>query len=134
VCFSFFQPTGLPVVPSCLGNVLSTKGKVDAAIAAFTEAVRLDPNYAESHHNLARLHFQQKKYTVAITFTRNAIKVDAKHPHADAVLGISLLQMGDISGARSALTEAAKFDKHWEVDLAKLPPVAVAPSPGETKQ
>jgi tetratricopeptide (TPR) repeat protein len=116
---------------SNLGNVLSAKGDLDGAIAAYKEAARLEPKHASAHYNLARIYMQQKKYTEAITSARDAIKADPKHPHAHAVLGVALHQTGDITGARAALTEAAKLDKRWAIELAKLPPVAIAPPPRE---
>jgi cytochrome c-type biogenesis protein CcmH/NrfG len=58
---------------------------------------------------------------------RTAIKVDPKYSNAHAMLSDILLRTGDISGARIALTEAARLDKRWSPTLAKLPPIPVAP-------
>jgi Flp pilus assembly protein TadD len=40
---------------SNLGNVLKDQGKLDEAVAAYRQAIRLKPSYAEVHANLAHL-------------------------------------------------------------------------------
>jgi Flp pilus assembly protein TadD len=75
-------------------------------------------------------YFQLKQYPDAIACAQEAIRINPKYPNAHVLLGVTLQQMGDIPGARAALTEAARLDpKRWGPRLAKLPPVTVAPPP-----
>ena len=116
-----------------LGIALKDKGDVEGAIAAYKEAIQLDPKYAEAHTNLGAIYLGQKKYAEAIGCAREAIKTDPKFSNAHAMLGSALQRSGDITGARAALTEAARLDKRWAPLLAKLPPIPVAPPPREVK-
>ncbi len=42
----------VPQIPNILGAVNTMLGRVPEAIASYRNAVRLDPSYAEAHHNL----------------------------------------------------------------------------------
>ena len=43
---------GLPGAHNNLGNALQEQGKLDDAVACYTEALRLKPDYPEAHNNL----------------------------------------------------------------------------------
>jgi tetratricopeptide (TPR) repeat protein len=113
-----------------LGNALRDWGDAGGAIAEYHEATRLDPKYAPAHTDLGIVYLGQKKYPEAIACARAAIRADPYFAHAHALLGHLLQLTGDLSGARAALTEAARLDlKQWGPWYAKLPPLDIAPPP-----
>ncbi len=117
-----------------LGNALLTKEDLDGATREFKQAIALEPKNAQTHTNLASVYLRQKKYADAIVCAHAALKANPKLSSGHAVLGLVLQQTGDLSGARAALTEAARLDKRFAPMLAKLPPVDVAPPPHEVKR
>ena len=117
-----------------LGYALKNSGDLPGAILAFQEAVQLDPQDSSAQFNLGAVYFERKSYREAMPCFREAIKLNPQFADAHALLGIALLKTGDVSGARSALTEAARLDaKRYGPLLAQLPPVPLAPPPHEVK-
>jgi Flp pilus assembly protein TadD len=94
----------------------------------------LEPKNALAHNNLCVIYIELKKYTDAIACAQEAIRLDPKISTAHVMLGFALQETGDISGARVALTEAARLDpKRFGSLLTKLPPIPLAPPPREVK-
>jgi predicted Zn-dependent protease len=112
-----------------LADALKTWGDDEGAIAAYRKIIELEPKYAHAHTNLGNFHFQKKNYADCILCAKNAISADPKRSNGYALLGRALQATGDISGARVALTEAARLDATWAEMLAQLPPVPLAPPP-----
>jgi Flp pilus assembly protein TadD len=112
-----------------LADALKTWGDDEGAIAAYRKIIELEPKYAHAHTNLGNFHFQKKNYADCILCAKYAISADPKRSNGYALLGRALQATGDISGARVALTEAARLDATWAEMLAQLPPVPLAPPP-----
>jgi tetratricopeptide (TPR) repeat protein len=117
-----------------LGLALRDKDRLGEAVTAFKKAITLNPKYAQAHTNLGVVYLQQKKNREAIACARAAIAADPKLSNAHAMLGHLLQLNGDITGAREALTEAARLDNRWAGLLVKLPPPELAPPPHGVKQ
>ncbi len=49
------------------------------AIGEFTEAIRLKPNFAIAHYNLARVYAQRNEKSAAIKSLKNAINLDSRY-------------------------------------------------------
>jgi tetratricopeptide (TPR) repeat protein len=114
-----------------LGVALIAKGDADGATAALTRAVEIDPTDPQNHRNLGWLYGQLKRYPEAIACLRAAIERAPRYAEAHGLLGEALFRSGDVSGARAALTEAARLDNRWAPVLARLPALEVAPPPHE---
>jgi tetratricopeptide (TPR) repeat protein len=112
-----------------LGVALHVTGDVPGAISAFKESIRLEPKFAPAHNNLGASYLKLQRYAEAIACARDAIEADPKYANAHALLGDLLLRTGDTTGARAALTEAARLDRRWLGALEKLPHVAPPPRP-----
>ena len=88
-------------------------------------AVALQPDSMESHHLLARLHLQQRRYDAALN---EALKCQTEPPEALAVsiLGISLTRNGDAAGAWRTLERLAEMSSAGYVDPVASAHVHVA--------
>src|SRR5262249_22119562 len=87
-----------------LGTVLHAKQEYDAAIAAFREALRLDPKYAKAHYNLGNVLRDKKDYGAAIAAYKEAIRLDPDYAEATCNLGHVFRDQGRFE-------EAVKFLK-----------------------
>ena len=117
-----------------LAIALNVKGDEEGAIAALKEAVKHNPKDAKAHYSLGVMYLRQKNYPEAIACARAATKADPTYSMAFGMLGDLLARTGEISAARSALTEAARLDpKRWASLLAKLPAGELLPPPREVK-
>ncbi len=90
------------------------------AIAAYKQAIKLQPKFATAQTNLSVVYVNQKKYPAAIACARAAIAADPKYAKGHAILGLALRESGDISSSRFAIAEAARLDKQFAPWLAKL--------------
>jgi Tfp pilus assembly protein PilF len=76
---------------------------VDEAIAAFREAIRLQPDYAPAHYNLGNALWAKGKADEAIAAFRGAIRLQPDDAPAHCNLGHALLQQGHFRAALEAL-------------------------------
>ena len=68
-----------PAADACQkGMACLEKKDYDAAIAAFTEAIRLDPTNAEAYCNRGRAHGMKGEYDRTISDCTEAIRLDPK--------------------------------------------------------
>jgi protein O-mannosyl-transferase len=82
-----------------LGNTLLRKGRTSEAIDQFTEALRIDPHYAEAHNNLGYALLVTGRASEAIEQCEEALRIDPGHPLAHNNLGNALVQTGRASEA-----------------------------------
>src|SRR5437867_7053688 len=75
------------------GKALATQGKVEAAAARFTTAVRLKEDTAEAHENLGLLRAQQGRFDEAVARVKRVLQL---RPDAQAYyhLGLALAIQG----------------------------------------
>lgn len=96
-----------------LGLDLFKVGKIDEAIAKWTEAIRLKSDYAEAYNNLGTALGEQKKHDEATEEFRNAIKIKPNYAEAHYNLGFALSNQGNYESAikeyREAISIKPKF-------------------------
>jgi tetratricopeptide (TPR) repeat protein len=85
-----------------LGYVLERQGMVDEAIEAYQDALKIDPESATSHYNLATHLAREEKYTEAETHLRTALKT-RQDAQLYAGLGAVLWQQGKADEAIETL-------------------------------
>ena len=77
-----------------LGNALTGKGDLDAAVRHYTKAIELRPDYADGHFNLAHALLRQGRPEEAITEYEKTLSIQADDAEAHTSLGNALLQKG----------------------------------------
>jgi len=92
-----------------LGNVLTQKGKLQEAIAHYTEALEISPNYAEAHINLGVVLAEQGRLEEAIKHYSVALQLKPNSSELHNNLGVALFRLGDIPGAISSYFAAVKL-------------------------
>ena len=111
------------------GLVLKNEGKIDAAIAAFEQAMRIDPNLASAQWNLSDLLFQQKRdlersNELMLSSLRNGLPDAPKYVieraiwyqrHGDAKKSLALVDAA--VGARGNDPELRMFRGRYRVEL-----------------
>jgi tetratricopeptide (TPR) repeat protein len=94
-----------------LGFVLSMQGRHDDAIAAYREAIRLDPgNSSKSHFNLGVILIVNGEIDESIVEFREAIRLDPGLAVAHGNLGVALKDKGKSDEAIAAYREAIRLD------------------------
>jgi tetratricopeptide (TPR) repeat protein len=58
-----------------LGYIYHRQGKLEEAIASFLEVLKIQPNQAEAHTNLAAIYYEKKEFKPAIQHVDQAIKL-----------------------------------------------------------
>jgi general secretion pathway protein A len=100
-----------------LGAHLARSGQLDEAIAAFREAVLLEPDYVNALFNLGVALLEKGEPLDAVAALRKATALAPDHGLAHRTLGIALRQSGDLAAAAAALRRA--------VDLSPMDAVAL---------
>jgi lipoprotein NlpI len=86
------------------------KNDLDHAIADWSEAIKLDPNYGHAYNNRAKAYRAKGDYQGAITDYSEAIKLDPAHAVAYKGRGIDYLLSGDNVKAEADFQQAASLD------------------------
>mmetsp|Transcript_7207 Transcript_7207/g.12150 ORF Transcript_7207/g.12150 Transcript_7207/m.12150 type:complete len:269 (-) Transcript_7207:263-1069(-) len=98
-----------------LGNDCFSRGKIDAAIDAYSEAICLEPNNSVYHTNRA-LCYQKKKAWAQVTSDCNAaLAIDSISIKAYYLLGTALVEQGDYVTGIPQLQRALELCKEQTV-------------------
>jgi len=73
----------------------------------FLQAARLDSHYGHPDYQLGRLHYDRKEYRQAADWLQKISADDAHYREASFLLGLSLFQSGDFTGAQKAFQTVA---------------------------
>jgi protein O-mannosyl-transferase len=93
------KTTNNPIMQNNLGNALEDEGRLDEAIAHYKEAVRIDPNLADSYNNIGLALTKRGRPDEAIPNFFKAIRINANHAAAHYNLGIVLASKGKLDEA-----------------------------------
>jgi len=100
-----------------LGTIVGDKGDIDQAEIFYTEALRLEPDYAKAHYNLSNILFTKRRHDEALSHCRRAIEL-SDVPQDSSMMRFALSTM---LLARSELTEG------WTHYEARLDPTYAEP-------
>ena len=92
-----------------LGVSLADQGKLDNAIAHYSEALRIKPDYANAHNNLGAALADRGKTEEAIAHYSEALRIKPDYADAHINLGVSLAQQGKVDQAIAHFTEALRI-------------------------
>jgi len=88
-------------------NKLSSEGKADEAIAAYTELLAKNPQIAEAHYNIGYLKSQKKDWPGAEAAYLKALEVRPGYGEAISALARVYTESGQAAKATELLTKAA---------------------------
>jgi tetratricopeptide (TPR) repeat protein len=102
------DPKALEYVKS--GNELLDQGEYDQAIAQFSEALSIDPNYAAAYEGRANVYFVQGYYSTAIADYDHIILLKPKYAYAYFRRAVAYYNKGDYERAIAGYNEAIKVN------------------------
>jgi hypothetical protein len=100
---------GVARVHAALGAVLIRRGRLDEALTHFSEAVRLEPDFAEAQNNLGSLLLQLGKPNEALTHYREAARLQPENIVARYNLARVLARLGRFEEAAFHFAAAARL-------------------------
>ncbi len=109
-----------------LGNALLARGEVDAAVRAYDETLRLQPDYANAHYNLGIVLYQHGRFAEAEERFRETARLKSRSAEAHNNLGAALVQLGRTNDAIAEFKLAAQLAPRWAEPRANLQRVGSA--------
>jgi general secretion pathway protein A len=103
-----------------LGAYLARSGRLDDAIAAFREALALQPRYAAALYNLGISLLEKGRHREAVEALREAASLSPDDGMAQRSLGIALRESGELSAAAAALHRAVELSPNDAFALRHL--------------
>jgi tetratricopeptide (TPR) repeat protein len=85
----------------------------DRAMAHYVEALRLKPDLAVAHHNLAVLLLAQNRTEEAVTEFQQALRYRPDYPEAENNLGAALVRQGKLDEAITHMTVAVRLNPDY---------------------
>ncbi len=98
-----------PLIQSNLGFALAAQGKTDQALAHYAEALRLDPDLADTHNNLGMALAAQGKLDQAMAQYAEALRLKPGLARAHNNLGLALAAQGKMDQAMAQYAEALRL-------------------------
>ncbi len=86
------------------GLQLYKEKRYDEAVAQFTEALKLRPDFALAANNLGFVYYRQARYAEAARWLENTVRIDPSRAVAQLNLGDAYRQLGERDKARQAYT------------------------------
>jgi tetratricopeptide (TPR) repeat protein len=93
----------------------------------FRKALRLDPQLASSHFQLARVYQRENKFADALTEADAALKLDPDSASIHYLRGQALQRLGRVEEAKAEmqtftqLSNAAREKRHQELESGPMP-------------
>ncbi|HEY6489304.1 MAG: tetratricopeptide repeat protein [Terracidiphilus sp.] len=100
------------------GQQAMAAGQYAAARSSFEQLAKLKPNIAEVHATLSAIYFQQHEYELAVREVRKAQELKPSLPKLDALLGLSLAELGRFAEALPRLEKG--FNQSADPDARRL--------------
>jgi len=88
--------------------------KYQEALICYQDAIKLDPNYSESHNNLGNVYKELNKYQEALACYQDAIKLNPKYAEAHYNLGTAFQELEEYYKAISSHQNAIKLNPNNE--------------------
>lgn len=92
-----------------IGYAMGMRGELDAAISMLSDAVKLNPNFAEGQSNLGAFLLQRGNAAGAIGYLQEAVRLEPKLSDAHGNLGVAFLHAGRPEDAIRLLREAVRL-------------------------
>jgi predicted O-linked N-acetylglucosamine transferase (SPINDLY family) len=100
----------IDIIYCALGNALARQGKFPEAIAAYREAIRIDPSLAIFHCGLGDVLIEQGNLDEAVAAYRQAVRIDPSLAITYGSLGNALAAQGKLDEAIAAYRRAISIN------------------------
>jgi len=101
-------------------NAYDDNGDHDSAIADYTQAIKLRPDYADSYFNRGLSYFDKQDYDSAIADYRKVIELDPAYAKAYFGQARAFEAKGDLKQALAGYEEAAKLAPNNQKLMQKI--------------
>ncbi|HEX8988199.1 MAG TPA: tetratricopeptide repeat protein, partial [Rhodocyclaceae bacterium] len=91
------------------GNECLARGELDAAMSCYSEAIRLEPDYAEALNNLGFVFKERGRFEEAEAVLSHAIQLNPALANAHLNLGVVALRRGDLEPAEASFERATRL-------------------------
>ena len=115
-----YYPERIPIAYNNLGVALSAKGNTIEAATRYREAIKLEPETAETHFNFGNLLRKEEYYDEAADHYKEAIRLKPDYVKAHSNLGIALSLAGKPDEAIAHYKEAIELDPNFAVAYLNL--------------
>jgi len=99
-----------PIALEQQGLAHKAAGRLNEAIASFSELIRLTPRSHGAYYNLANTYLAADRPGDAVEAYRRAVRLAPNFAHAHNNLGVALLSLGDVAMAAGSFARAASLD------------------------
>ncbi|HEU5352250.1 MAG TPA: tetratricopeptide repeat protein [Terracidiphilus sp.] len=109
--------------PECLnllGRILYATGRVEASVALYHRAIRIDPGNASHHSNLGLALKDLGRHDESLAALQHAVRLDPLLAEAHSNLGIFLLERGRIDDAMEHFHQSDRLKPNWAPLLNNL--------------
>ncbi len=96
-----------------LGQIASTRGRTDEAVAYFQKAVELTPRYSAAYDVLGSVYFPRGDYTRAAGYFQQAVRVNPQDVVARFFLGTCWMKLGKPALAAEQFHSAREVDADY---------------------
>jgi Tfp pilus assembly protein PilF len=100
------------IAQNTLGALLGTEGRLDEAIIHLSNAIRLNPGYAEPYFNLGVVYYRKGDRQEAVRYYREALRRDPLNTDRRMVLAGVLAELGMREEAKEEYREVLRIDQH----------------------
>ena len=97
-----------------LGWTFFDEEQYNKAIAAFKNAISIDPNFKEAYNHLGVVYIKQENYVEAIEVLKEVLQIEKQFKEAYFNLALAYLELGEFTDARNAANSALNIDPHYE--------------------
>ena len=99
-----------PSAHNNIGNVFRKLDRYDEALAAYREATRQKPDFADAWASMALVYYEQGENSKAEGRATKALTLQADHVGASHTMGLIHLDNGDMDAAAAAFVKCSKFE------------------------